>query len=216
MNFNNGGPSVANNLKELTRQHHDNAERTEFADMLLSGNISPKLYQEYLHAQLQNYMVLESAVEVPMELEPIFRSTLIEEDLQELEATYDLDEIEDNFESTLEYNKHILSLAEEENNEGLLAHLYVRHFGDAHGGQIIKRNVPGSGLMYEFENRAELIKSVRELLHDGMADEAMNCFEYAERLFHELMENYRNNSDNYEPENYTMARKMRSWDEDDC
>lgn len=206
---------MANNLKELTRQHHDNAERTEFAEMLLSGNISPKLYQEYLHAQLQNYMVLEQAVEVPMELEPIFRSTLIEEDLQELEATYELDEIEDNFQSVIEYGKHIEMLQEDEDNEGLLAHLYVRHFGDAHGGQIIKRNVPGAGLMYEFENRAELIKQVRELLHDGMADEAMICFEYAERLFHELMENYRNNPDDYEPEDYAMARTMGNWEDDD-
>ena len=206
---------MANNLKELTRQHHDNAERTEFAEMLLSGNISPKLYQEYLHAQLQNYMVLEQAVEVPMELEPIFRSTLIEEDLQELESTYELDEIEDNFQSVIEYGKHIEMLQEDDNNEGLLAHLYVRHFGDAHGGQIIKRNVPGAGLMYEFENRAELIKQVRELLHDGMADEAMICFEYAERLFHELMENYRNNPDDYEPEDYAMARTMGNWEDDD-
>ena len=206
---------MANNLKELTRQHHDNAERTEFADMLLSGQISPKLYQEYLHAQLQNYMVLESAVEVPMELEPIFRSTLIEDDLQELEQTYQLEEIEDNFESVVEYNKHIHTLLEEGDNEALLAHLYVRHFGDAHGGQIIKRNVPGAGLMYEFENRAELIKQVRELLHDGMADEAMICFEYAERLFHELMDNYRSNPADYEPENYAMARTMGNWEDDD-
>lgn len=206
---------MANNLKELTRQHHDNAERTEFADMLLSGNISPKLYQEYLHAQLQNYMVLESAVEVPMELEPIFRSTLIEEDLSELQSTYDLEEVEENFESVIEYNKHIHKLLEDGDNEALLAHLYVRHFGDAHGGQIIKRNVPGAGLMYEFENRAELIKQVRELLHDGMADEAMICFEYAERLFHELMENYRNNAEDYEPENYAMARQMSGWEDNE-
>jgi heme oxygenase len=206
---------MANNLKELTRQHHDNAERTEFADMLLSGNISPKLYQEYLHAQLQNYMVLESAVEVPMELEPIFRSTLIEEDLSELQSTYDLEEVEENFESVIEYNKHIHKLLEDGDNEALLAHLYVRHFGDAHGGQIIKRNVPGAGLMYEFENRAELIKQVRELLHDGMADEAMICFEYAERLFHELMENYRNNAEDYEPENYAMARQMGGWEDNE-
>ena len=206
---------MANNLEELTRQHHDNAERTEFAEMLLSGNISPRLYQEYLHAQLQNYMALESAVSVPMELEPIFRSTLIEEDLQELEAMYDLPEIEDNFESTAEYVAHIHTLLEDDDNEGLLAHLYVRHFGDAHGGQIIKRNIPGSGLMYEFENRAELIKQVRELLHDGMAEEAMICFEYAERLFHELMENYRSNPDEYEPSNYAMARQMNTWEDND-
>ena len=206
---------MANNLKELTRQHHDNAERTEFADMLLGGNISPKLYQEYLHAQLQNYMVLESAVEIPMELEPIFRSTQIEEDLQELETLYDLPEIEDNFQSTVEYGKHIETLVENEDNDAILAHLYVRHFGDAHGGQIIKRHVPGSGLMYEFENRAELIKGVRELLHDGMANEAMICFEYAERLFHELIDNFHNNSEEYESEASVMAKQMNPWSEDD-
>ena len=81
---------MSNNLKALTKEHHDNAERTEFADMLLGGNIPPRLYQQYLRAQLANYSALESVVEVPMELEPIFRSTQIEEDLVELEATYDL------------------------------------------------------------------------------------------------------------------------------
>jgi heme oxygenase (biliverdin-producing, ferredoxin) len=205
---------MSNNLKQLTMAHHDNAERTEFADMLISGAISPRLYQEYLYNQLQNYKVLEGAVSVPMELEPIFRSTLIEEDLQELESLYDLEEIEDELPSTKEYIKHIHSLLEDGNNDGLLAHLYVRHFGDAHGGQIIKRNVPGSGLMYEFEDRRELIALTRELLHDGMEQEAKNCFEYAERLFHELIEGFYNNADDYESENYAMARKMRPFGEE--
>jgi heme oxygenase (biliverdin-producing, ferredoxin) len=206
---------MSNNLKELTRAHHDNAERTEFADLLLSGEISPKLYQEYLHAQLQNYKALEGAVSVPMELEPIFRSTAIEEDLQELESLYGLEEIEEDLPSTREYIKHIHTLSEDNDNDGLLAHLYVRHFGDAHGGQIIKRNVPGSGLMYEFEDRRELIALTRELLHDGMETEAKNCFEYAERLFYELIERFHNNPDEYESENYALARKMGSWDEND-
>lgn len=205
---------MSNNLKELTRAHHDNAERTEFADLLLSGEISPKLYQEYLHAQLQNYRALEGAVSVPMELEPIFRSTAIEEDLQEIEALYDLEEIEDDLQSTREYVKHIHTLSEDANNDGLIAHLYVRHFGDAHGGQIIKRNVPGSGLMYEFEDRRELIELTRELLHDGMEAEAKNCFEYAERLFHELIERFHNNSEEYESENYALARKMGTFEEE--
>lgn len=205
---------MSNNLKELTRAHHDNAERTEFADLLLSGEISPKLYQEYLHAQLQNYRALEGAVSVPMELEPIFRSTAIEEDLQEIEALYDLEEIEDDLQSTREYVKHIHTLSEDANNDGLIAHLYVRHFGDAHGGQIIKRNVPGSGLMYEFEDRRELIALTRELLHDGMEAEAKNCFEYAERLFHELIERFHNNSEEYESENYALARKMGTFEEE--
>jgi|TARA_R110000796_G_scaffold65142_1_gene150548 heme oxygenase len=205
---------MSNNLKELTRAHHDNAERTEFADMLLGGGISPRLYQEYLHAQLSNYRVLEGAVAVPMELEPIFRSAGIEEDLQEIEALYDLEEIEEDLTSTKEYAKHISTLVEKKDNDGLLAHLYVRHFGDAHGGQIIKRNVPGAGLMYEFEDRKDLIALTRTLLHDGMETEAKNCFEYAERLFHELIERFHNNAGDYEPEDYALARKMGSFEEE--
>ena len=194
---------MSNNLKALTKEHHDNAERTEFADMLLSGNIPPRLYQQYLHAQLANYSVLESVVEVPMELEAIFRSTQIEEDLVELEATYDLEEIEEPLRSVVEYEKHINVLAEKEHVDGLLAHLYVRHFGDAHGGQIIKRNIPGSGQMYEFEDRRGLIAGVRELLHDGMADEAKICFEYAERLFHELISEYHDT-----PEEFASSEEL--------
>lgn len=205
---------MANNLKELTRQHHDNAERTEFADLLLSGDISPKLYQEYLHAQLQNYMAVESAVSVPMELEPIFRSAQIEQDLQEIESLFGLDEIEDNLPSVTEYVSHVQTLAEENDNDKLLAHLYVRHFGDAHGGQIIKKNVPGSGTMYEFEDRRELIQGVRELLHDGMADEAKICFEYAERLFHELIERYHDNPEEYEDAD-TLLTRASNYGEDD-
>ena len=189
---------MSNNLKALTKEHHDNAERTEFADMLLSGNIPPRLYQQYLHAQLANYSVLESVVEVPMELEAIFRSTQIEEDLVELETTYDLEEIEEPLRSVVEYEKHINILAEKEHVDGLLAHLYVRHFGDAHGGQIIKRNIPGSGQMYEFEDRRALIQGVRELLHDGMEEEAKHCFEFAERMFHELIELYHENPEDYD------------------
>ena len=199
---------MSNNLKALTKEHHDNAERTEFADMLLGGNIPPRLYQQYLNAQLANYSALESVVEVPMELESIFRSTQIEEDLVELEATYDLDEIDEPLRSVVQYEKHVNILAEKNNTDGLLAHLYVRHFGDAHGGQIIKRNVPGSGQMYEFEDRRALIAGVRELLHDGMEAEAKNCFEFAESMFQELIELYHNNPEDYDSCDTILAEAM--------
>ena len=68
--------------------------------------------------------------------------------------------------------------------------------------------------MYEFEDRRELIALTRELLHDGMETEAKNCFEYAERLFHELIERFHNNADEYESENYALARKMGSFEEE--
>ena len=68
----------------------------------------------------------------------------------------------------------------------LWAHLYVKHMGDLFGGQILKRLVPGSGHMYQFENRQELIGQVRAQLCDSMADEANLCFTQTLELFSEL------------------------------
>jgi heme oxygenase len=203
---------MSNNLKALTKEHHDNAERTEFADMLLSGNIPPRLYQQYLAAQLANYSALESAVTIPIELESIFRSTQIEDDLIEIENMYDFDEVEEPLKSVVEYQKHIDVLYEDENNTGLLAHLYVRHFGDAHGGQIIKKHVPGTGAMYEFDDRKALIAGVRELLDDDMADEAKICFEFAERMFFELIELYHDNPEDYDSSE-TILTELQKYDE---
>jgi heme oxygenase len=206
------GVVMSNNLKALTKEHHDNAERTEFADMLLSGNIPPRLYQQYLAAQLANYSALESAVTIPIELESIFRSTQIEDDLIEIENMYDFDEVEEPLKSVVEYQKHIDVLYEDENNTGLLAHLYVRHFGDAHGGQIIKKHVPGTGAMYEFDDRKALIAGVRELLDDDMADEAKICFEFAERMFFELIELYHDNPEDYDSSE-TILTELQKYDE---
>lgn len=182
---------MANNLKELTWEHHQNAERTDFADQLLSGDIAPQLYQKYLHAQMIIYSALESHVDLPISLHGVFRSALIQEDLQELENEYRLLEIKEFLPSVDDYIEHITQLKEAGDNESLIAHVYVRHFGDMHGGQIIKKNVPGSGLMYDFENRSDLINEIRELLNDSMVNEARVCFGYAERLFYELIDFWR-------------------------
>ena len=87
----------------------------------------------------------------------------------------------------------------------VLAHIYVRHFGDMHGGQIIKRNLPPTDRLeqltpestsdewtnlYTFENKYELIKNVRNILTLDMAGEANLCFKFAMDLFEDLEKHF--------------------------
>lgn len=182
-------------LKELTWAHHQAAERRAFAKELLSGKIDPRLYYKFLTCQYMNYNVLEQAVTLPPHLQKIKRARRIFQDIRELEQAYGFRPTGEFPESVKEYELHIGSLAEQDNNHALLAHCYVRHFGELHGGQMIKKKIPGNGLMYEFEgDKKVLIEEFRTLLDDSMAEEAKICFDFASKLFDELSSEMVDNS----------------------
>ena len=178
---------MSNKLKELTWAHHQSAERRAFAKELISGKIDPKLYHKFLTCQYMNYEILEKNTTIPPNLHAIKRAPRIFQDIRELEQMYGF-EPDGNFPPSVnKYGAHINVLADSDNNEKLLAHMYVRHFGELHGGQIIKKKTPGSGLMYDFEGDTKvLIEEFRKLLNDDMADEAKLCFDFASELFDEL------------------------------
>lgn len=170
-------------LKELTAENHRSAERKKFAKTLMSGSIDPALYYKYLTNQFYSYVMLESKLPlVFLEIEEIRRANLIRDDLQELETTH-------GFvysgalitRSTQEYITYC-----ESTKNSLIPHMYVRHFGDMYGGAMIAKRIPGSGKMYQFEDKELLKTKVRAILDDSMADEANKCFEFAIRLFGEL------------------------------
>jgi len=173
-------------LKELTWENHQKAERTEHARKLLKG-MSPQEYHRYIYNQYVQYAVLESrATElgVLVGIERICRAKSISQDMVELEKQYDIQRNVDLLCPVVaRYTGHVMSL---ENKDDLLAHIYVRHFGDMYGGQMIAKRNPGSGAMYVFENVEELKTTVRAMLHDDMAEEANRCFEFAMELFEEL------------------------------
>lgn len=178
---------MGNKLKELTWAHHQSAERTAFARELISGEIDPYKYYYFLVCQHYNYKALESAVELSEDLEDIKRADRILEDIEELERIHGYKRPIDLPQSVADYVSHIYDLEDENDNEKLLAHMYVRHFGELHGGQIIKKRVPGSGKMYDFDvDKQYLIDEFRLLLNNDMAEEAKICFEFASRLFDEL------------------------------
>jgi len=173
-------------LKELTWENHQKAERTEHARKLLKG-MSPEEYHRYLYNQYVQYAALESIANtegVLEGIEHISRAANILQDLQELEEEYTIQRNVDLLCPTVgNYVAHVMGL---EDSDDILAHIYVRHFGDMYGGQMIRKRNPGSGKMYDFDNVEELKATVRERLNDDMADEANRCFEFAMQLFEEL------------------------------
>lgn len=170
-------------LKELTWENHQKAERTEFARKLLKG-LPPVDYHRYLLNQFQIYYALETAAsEILEEFPNMRRSDKILKDIEELEVTYNLGKDPTMITSTVEnYTYYVTTL----DNQQLLAHLYVRHFGDMYGGQMIKKRNPGQGKMYDFDDVENLKVNFRGLLTDDMAVEANRCFEFAMKLFEEL------------------------------
>jgi heme oxygenase len=180
---------MTNKLKQLTWDHHQAAERRKFARELIKGSMSPALYHKFLCCQYLCYQALEDKAIIPPNLHPIKRSPHIFADIRELEKKFDLEPPQKYPKSVDNYIAHIEMLWESGDNEGLLAHMYVRHFGELHGGQIIKKRTPGAGKMYEFDADTDwLISEFRNLLNDDMADEAKKCFDFASELFDELSE----------------------------
>lgn len=172
-------------LKELTYEHHRNAERQKFVKTLMGGNIPPKVYAEFLYNQYVAYNILEvcaMAEGVLNDLPDVRRAPKILEDFQELWGK-DAEPPKPK-PSIQKYVDHIMSIKEDP--EKLMAHIYTRHMGDLSGGQMIKKRIPGEGRLYMFTDPDNLKTAIRSKLNDNMADEAKICFEYATELFKEM------------------------------
>jgi heme oxygenase len=175
------------NLKDLTWEHHKDAERQEFVKVLMSGKINPRLYATYLWNQHKKYDLLEAMAMAQGLLDNLIdirRKTKIEEDFLELWQEKEPPVI---VPSTRDYIMHMKEIMHD--STALMAHVYVLHMGDLSGGQMIARKAPGEGRMYQFAtDKAELKEAIRAKTNDDMADEAKYCFEQSTKLFKELME----------------------------
>ena len=176
------------NLKDLTWEHHQNAERQDFVKVLMSGKVNPKLYATYLWNQHKKYDLLEAlatAHGLLDDLPDIRRKIRIEADF--LELWVEGDEPPVLVESTKDYIMHMKEIISD--STSIMAHVYVLHMGDLSGGQMIARKAPGKGTMYEFDTDKTALKdAIRTKINDDMADEAKYVFSSATNLFKELME----------------------------
>ncbi len=181
-------------IKELTKEIHQKAERQEFVKTLLSGTIRPELYAIYLYNQLQCYSVLEK---YGMHND-LFRQTPGLQRAENISKDYlklwpDPKQPPRITESTKKYIEHIESI--QDDPEKLYAHIYVRHLGDLSGGQMIAKKVPVKRY-YDFgANAKEWKRIVKEIIHEylntyqvNVLSEVEYCFESATNLFKEMNE----------------------------
>lgn len=174
-------------LKELTWEHHKEAERQGFVKVILSGKIHPEFYATYLWNQHKKYDLLEAlagANGLLDEMPQIKRKNKIEQDYLELWPYSEPPEILPSVEEYIEYLRDRISDA-----HAIMAHIYVLHMGDLSGGQMIAKRIPGEGRLYQFDDDINKLKdAIRAKTDDSMADEAKNCFSFATKLFQDLME----------------------------
>lgn len=195
-------------LREITKDLHTDAERTQFAGKLLSGSISKEDYANYLYQMLLIYGPIELGNRIQghfTNLPDIERTHAIYQDFIELAGK------DHNYKwlpSTINYHNYLLNLISDPERKHLIkAHLYCRHMGDLYGGQMIAKKVPGQGKFYQFKNPQELKEAIRAELTDDLGDEARIAFEWAIKIMRELNdEPSMENTDRY-PE--TIGREFR-------
>ncbi|OUT94642.1 MAG: hypothetical protein CBB96_05620 [Gammaproteobacteria bacterium TMED36] len=190
-----------NNLKQLTNDIHRKAENSPWAKLLISGDMTPEQYGTYLWNQLAVYEALENRA-----LEKKVLSATLAKRLRRVHYINDdinyYPKIWKKFPATFEYVEYCKKIQPDQ----IWAHIYVRHFGDMFGGNMIKEklpkpkpqidNMPPSELKYPgqmyyyFENKSEIITEVRSQLNDSMVDECIYCFESATKLFNNLEKHY--------------------------
>jgi heme oxygenase (biliverdin-producing, ferredoxin) len=172
-------------LKDLTWEHHKYAETRPFVKVLFSGKITPEAYATYLYNQHKCYDLLEAMAMMHglmNDYPTIRRAPAILEDFNELWTS---EELPTEVPTIKVYHEHLMSIKDDPKK--LLAHLYVRHFGDLSGGQLIAKRVPGAGKYYQFDGDTTEIKNIlRAKLDDSLADEAAVCFKFAADMFDDL------------------------------
>ncbi len=195
-------------LRDITKDLHSDAERTEFAKKLLSGSIGKEDYANYLYQMVLIYPIIEMGNSIQgnfKNLPDIERSWPIYQDFIELAGK------DHNYKwlpSTIAYHNYMLKLLHDPERKHLIkAHLYCRHMGDLYGGQMIAKRVPGQGRFYKFKDPENLKEKIRAELTDDLGDEARVAFEWAIKIMREL--NNESSMAYTDPDPETAGREFR-------
>ena len=183
-------------LKELTWEHHKEAERQHFVKVLMSGKILEEVYAVYLYNQHQAYNILEAIAMSEGffdDMPQLRRAPEILKDFNELWTWNHKPWLCESTKKYVEYvNKELM-----DSPEKIAAHIYVRHMGDLSGGQMIMKKTPGPNRYYKFKHKEvgdyrrivkETINTYLNVYEHSVLPEAKFCFQSATNLFKEMKE----------------------------
>ena len=174
-------------LNPYTKEKHRQVESHPFVQYLLTGDIKPEHYALFLQQMYVVYSSIEYFAEMSLilnDMQSIKRAESIRQVI--IELGYDVNNKP--LPATEKYRQRIVDLYYGDMKRLILAHVYVRHMGDLYGGKVITKRVPGSGKMYEFDDRPGLIKALDAKLTLDIVDEALLGFDLAAGIFDGLME----------------------------
>ena len=166
-------------LRELTAELHSKAEKMEFNQRMVKGELSKKEYQHYLIQQASIFQCIEEHKLADIGPD-MARLTKIFDDIMELSK--DISESLPTIEATTKYGLYLEGLKTKE----LYPHIYLNYMALMFGGQIMKSKVPGKGRMYDFDNVPELVGRIRSVQKDEWADEVNKGFQYIINILDEL------------------------------
>jgi heme oxygenase len=165
-----------NSLREATAQAHHQAENTELMKLMLGGQMTAEHYAGFLANQLICYSAIERRTHLFADGD-MARGPSLVADISELRGS-SLTIVP----SAYDYADYVQTLSDQE----LWAHIYVRYLGDMYGGRLIKSKVPGSGRIFEFRDRDELISRIRLSVSIADASEAKRCFDWVIKIYDEF------------------------------
>ncbi len=164
-------------LRDATYENHEKAEKMPFNVRLLDGKLSE---EEYLMHLVQQAEVFKAIEKVGLPSETLSRVKQAQEDIDELKAKG----CKSNtiLESAKKYADYISTL----DKETVLPHVYLNYLALMYGGQVMKKMVPSTGKLYDFEKKKEAMQSVRKVQKDEWADEANKGYGFMIEILDEL------------------------------
>ena len=166
-------------LRELTAELHSKAEKMEFNQRMLRGELSKKEYQHYLIQQASIFQCIEEHKSADIGPD-MARLTKVFDDIMELSK--DVPDSLPTIEATTKYGAYLEGLK----TKDLYPHIYLNYMALMFGGQIMKPKVHGKGRIYDFDNVPELVTMIRGIQKDEWADEVNKGFQYIINILDEL------------------------------